>query len=176
MQSLFLALLLCPFLILEIWFSRLVFHRSLFNPSPFSLTLLREINSFLIICIKHHCPSFHILVIFNVLSTPFHFMFIPLPFLLYFFLFYSLLLSIIPLSFSCLPKESWCPFCFCFIYVMFIVPFEVICFIRRVWCVRSLLPTYTSLYPTCFMQYFFYLPLFLFHCPHFSFVGAFGLQ
>jgi len=57
-------------------------------------------------------------------------------------------------------------------YVMFIVPFAVICFMRRVWCVRSLLPTYTSLYPACFMQYFFYLPLFLFHCPIFPFFGA----
>jgi hypothetical protein len=169
MQSLFLALLICPFLILEIWFPRLVFHRSLFKPFPFNLTLLREFKRFLIIWIKHHCHSSHILVVFSVLSVLLHFVFIPLPFLLYFFNLFFLVSFLF--LFSCLPNEFRRPFCFCFMYVMFIVPFAVICFIRRVWCVRLLLPTYTSLYPSCFMQYVFYLSLVLFHCSIFPFFG-----
>lgn len=147
-----------------------MFHCSPFKHFPFHLTLLCDLKfSYYSICIEHHCPLSHTLVVFNVLFVPLRFMFIPVPYLLYSFLFYAVLLSIISLSFSCLPKEFWRPCCFCLMYVMFIVPFAVICFIRRVWCVRSLLPTYTSLYPACFMQYLFYIPLFLFHCPIFPF-------
>ena len=107
MESPFLALLICLFLILKILFSKLVFHRSLSNPFPLHPTLLREFKCFLIICIKNHCPSSHILVILNALSAPIHFMFISLPFL---FFFYPLFLSIISLSFSSLPNEFWRPF------------------------------------------------------------------
>lgn len=171
MQSFLLAFLLCPFLILEIWFSRLVLHRFLSNPFLSVLSYYANLTVFLLFVSNIIAILLTSLFFSMFRPTPLRFMIISLPFLLYCFLFYPLLLSIISLSFSCLPKEFWCPFCFCFKYVMFIVSFSVICFIRRLWPVRSLLPNYTSLYPACFMQYFFYLLLFLFHCSIFLFSG-----